>query len=334
MIHAFDTDYARQYGMAAAAIIHNLQFWITRNRANGENFREGRTWTYNSVRAFEKVFDYLTKSQIRTALEKLEAAGVLIKGEFNERPTDHTKWYAFADEDSFLGAAPDLRNSANRIATDSTRIAKNRKSLDRADGNQDGKQDGAPDGDAVCPPLNRKALQAEAPGLTAQEAADWLKVRDKKHLPLTATAWAGVKAEAEKAGLTPAEAVRTAVLNGWGGFKAAWMERESTKRAGGGGAWWASAETKLAKAVEVGVGPAYAGEPDSAWQARIQAAIDNGGRPPEAKRPAQAVTIRDPGAEPEGKAKVSPENRAAFLEAARQLQARGLPADPNAGAQP
>lgn len=315
MIHAFDTAHARQYGMVAAAIIHNLQFWIARNRANGENLREGRTWTYNSVRAFEKVFDYLTKAQIRHALDKLEAAGVILKGNFNESPTDQTRWYAFTDEAVFLDDKSDLRNFANADANANARFAKDRKSLDTADGNQDGKLSGAPGGDAdVSPPLNRMALLAAAPGLSAQEAADYLKARKDKRLPLTATAWGGVVAEAEKAGLSPAEAVRLAALNSWAGFKASWLERQETKRPSG--AWWASADTMMAKAREVGVGPAHAGESAIAWRARIDAAINNGGRPPEPARAPQAVTIRDPGESAEGKANVSPENRAALLAAA------------------
>jgi hypothetical protein len=44
--------------------------------------------------------------------------------------------------------------------------------------------------------------------------------------------------------------------------------------------WWLSDETKLAKALEVGVGPAHNGESAASWEARIRAAIDNGGKPP------------------------------------------------------
>jgi hypothetical protein len=45
-------------------------------------------------------------------------------------------------------------------------------------------------------------------------------------------------------------------------------------------AWWLSDEAKLAKAMEVGVGPAHSGESSANWEARIRAAIDNGGKPP------------------------------------------------------
>jgi hypothetical protein len=49
------------------------------------------------------------------------------------------------------------------------------------------------------------------------------------------------------------------------------------------GDWWANDATKLAKAREVGVGPAHFGESAASWEARIRAAIDNGGKPPSAQ---------------------------------------------------
>ena len=64
-------------------------------------------------------------------------------------------------------------------------------------------------------------------GVDRQHAEDWLTARAKKSLPLTQTAWDEVKAEAEKAGLTPAEAVRTAAGNVWAGFKAKWLTQEA-----------------------------------------------------------------------------------------------------------
>jgi len=58
----------------------------------------------------------------------------------------------------------------------------------------------------------------------------------------------------------------------------------------GAGAWWKSDATRLAKAIEVGVGPAHFGESLDSWEARIRAAIDNGGKPPAPPRLAQIVT--------------------------------------------
>ncbi|MBR7919023.1 YdaU family protein [Burkholderia vietnamiensis] len=77
-----------------------------------------------------------------------------------------------------------------------------------------------------------------------------------------------------------------------------WAKRPTVNAAGaeapaakGGGAWWRSDETALAKAMEVGAGPARAHESRTEWHARIQAASDNGGKPP---APAQALRQADP----------------------------------------
>ena len=64
-----------------------------------------------------------------------------------------------------------------------------------------------------------------AEGVDRQHAADWLIVRKGKGAKsLTRTAWDAVKAEAEKAGITPAEAVKTAAERTWQGFRASWLD--------------------------------------------------------------------------------------------------------------
>jgi hypothetical protein len=57
-------------------------------------------------------------------------------------------------------------------------------------------------------------------GVLREHAEDWFKTRK---VPLTRTAWAAVVAEAEKAGLTIAEAVKIAAERQWRGFKAEWI---------------------------------------------------------------------------------------------------------------
>lgn len=70
-----------------------------------------------------------------------------------------------------------------------------------------------------------------AEGVNSQHAADWLAARKVKDLPLTQTAWQLTKDEASKAGLTPAEAIKTAAGNSWAGFKASWLQERSVPRA-------------------------------------------------------------------------------------------------------
>ena len=66
-----------------------------------------------------------------------------------------------------------------------------------------------------------------ADGVAEQHATDWLVARKAKGLPLTPTAWADIKAEAIKAKLTPAEAIKAAAGNGWAGFKASWLHEQA-----------------------------------------------------------------------------------------------------------
>ena len=62
-----------------------------------------------------------------------------------------------------------------------------------------------------------------ADGVDRQHASDWLTNRKTKKLPLTPTAWVNAKSEADKAGLTIAEAIQRSAAQGWGGFKAGWL---------------------------------------------------------------------------------------------------------------
>ena len=62
--------------------------------------------------------------------------------------------------------------------------------------------------------------------LDAQVAADWLAVRKAKRAALTQTALDGMVAEAHKAGISVAEAVRICAARGWQGFRASWNWRD------------------------------------------------------------------------------------------------------------
>lgn len=98
MHHIFDIEIAKQYGVNAAIILQNIEYWITYNKANEKCFYEGRYWTYSSVRAFEELFPYLSGQQIRTALQKLMDDEVIIKGCFNKTGMDRTTWYAITEK--------------------------------------------------------------------------------------------------------------------------------------------------------------------------------------------------------------------------------------------
>ena len=74
-----------------------------------------------------------------------------------------------------------------------------------------------------------------AEGVDRQHASDWLTARRAKKAPLTPTAWAVVKSQAAKAGITPAQAVQCCAEKSWQGFNASWYAKlqQEESRAGG-----------------------------------------------------------------------------------------------------
>lgn len=98
MHHYFDIDIATKYGINAAIILQNLGHWIKRNEANESNYYDGYYWTFNSRRAYQELFPYMSKWQIEHAFKKLIEEGLVITGKYNEMKYDQTLWYALTEK--------------------------------------------------------------------------------------------------------------------------------------------------------------------------------------------------------------------------------------------
>ena len=98
MEHSFDIEIAKEYGVNCAVILNNLYFWIQKNEANGDHYHDGLYWTFNSVKAFNDLFPYLSEKQIRSALSKLEDDGIIKTGNYNKVAYDRIKWYAITQK--------------------------------------------------------------------------------------------------------------------------------------------------------------------------------------------------------------------------------------------
>ena len=116
MVHFFQTEIAVEYGVNAAIVLENLNFWISKNKANGMHFHDGHYWTYNSFRAFEELFPYMGTKALRNAIKTLEENGLVITGDYNKTPYDRTKWYALTEkaESMFQKGTVELTERANR----------------------------------------------------------------------------------------------------------------------------------------------------------------------------------------------------------------------------
>lgn len=96
MIHSFDTEIAQKYGLLESVLLNHIYFWIEKNRANESNFYDGTYWTYNSTRAFNELFPYVSERQIKNALKHLREEAILLTGNYNKSTYDRTLWYALS----------------------------------------------------------------------------------------------------------------------------------------------------------------------------------------------------------------------------------------------
>lgn len=206
MNHSFDIEHAKKYGVDAAIIINHFIFWIEKNRANGKHQHEGRTWTYNSTRAFSLLFPYWSEQKIKRILADLKEKGVLVTGNFNNSGIDRTKWYAFENEQSFVQIRTTDRPELNNAST--------------------GIEQAIPDINTGVKPVKKTYLSTPPDGVSLQTWEDFKTLRKAKRATVTETAISGIRREAEKAGVTLQTALETCCERGWQGFKAEWLAKE------------------------------------------------------------------------------------------------------------
>lgn len=103
MNYNFDSDVAKEYGVNEAIMIANFQFWIAKNKANGKNYHNGRYWTYNSIKALKELFPFWSEQNIKTILRRLKEKGVLMCENLNTNRYDQTMWYAFVNDNQWIG---------------------------------------------------------------------------------------------------------------------------------------------------------------------------------------------------------------------------------------
>lgn len=97
MIHSFDDAVAQIVGVDGAVLFYHIAYWVFVNESAERNFFEGKYWTYNSGKAYEKIFPFWKDKVIRNKLKSLVNAGLIIKSNFNLNVYDHTNWYTLTE---------------------------------------------------------------------------------------------------------------------------------------------------------------------------------------------------------------------------------------------
>jgi len=96
--HIVKSCVADKHGVDGALIIQHVAYWIRRNLKNNKNIHDGYAWTYNSCFAYKDIFSFWSEDQIYRKLKKLEDAGVIKTGNYNDSKYDRKKWYTIVDE--------------------------------------------------------------------------------------------------------------------------------------------------------------------------------------------------------------------------------------------
>lgn len=168
MIHTFDSDVAVVVGSKEAVILNNLYWWIKKNQANGKNFHDGHYWTYNSIAAFSDLFPFWTSKVIRSTLDKLEADGYIITGNYNKVSYDRTKWYALTEKAFALVGKSILPRGQMEIPKKANGNAQQGKPIpvlnhNNNNNNKSGKPDYAQEREEIINYLNEKSGKSYKP---------------------------------------------------------------------------------------------------------------------------------------------------------------------------
>ncbi len=123
MTHSFNTVIARKYGIEEAIILHDIYYWCLQNKKRNVNGNVSnvdgkfRYWTFNSVRAFEEIYDYMNAPKIKRVLHHLLEENLIIVDKFNKKNYDRTNWYSVTEKGEMEMLTAD-ENGETRLYSD------------------------------------------------------------------------------------------------------------------------------------------------------------------------------------------------------------------------
>lgn len=98
MRYGFEGMVAVEYGVIGALVFDQIAFWVKRNSENHRNFKEGKYWTYNSIKHMVTYFPFLNERQLSYTINKLKEEDLIEVSNFNKNALDRTMWYTLTDK--------------------------------------------------------------------------------------------------------------------------------------------------------------------------------------------------------------------------------------------
>ncbi|WP_375173384.1 hypothetical protein [Pseudooceanicola sp.] len=126
--HRFEPEIAKKVGVNAAVIYENFKFWCSKNAKQGRNIRDGRAWYFASRTDLCELFPYFSDSQVRTAIEKLVASELVMRGEYNRANYDKTSWYSVPESADWVRDAIGEKSPMDRSEI-ANRLVENRRPI-------------------------------------------------------------------------------------------------------------------------------------------------------------------------------------------------------------
>lgn len=108
---SFDVEVATRIGLYETILLENIYFWVRKNQENEKSIFDGKAWTYNSIKAFAKLFPFMTEKIIRNKLNWLVENDYLKAGNYNKSSYDRTKWYTVTEKGKMLLTNKEIPNA-------------------------------------------------------------------------------------------------------------------------------------------------------------------------------------------------------------------------------
>ena len=118
-MNSFFISDAATFGLHEAVVLQKFTWWINENRRrdrHATHFHKDRWWMYTSVREMkEKSFPFFSDKTLRTVIDNLVKAGILLKGHFNPDKKDRSVWYSVTQPVGWLSEIATKENSLHHF---------------------------------------------------------------------------------------------------------------------------------------------------------------------------------------------------------------------------